>query len=215
MYRACNPQRPFLCPTKTILIIWQSEETYKTIFRDRFDVMQYAKNLACRGVVLCSVCHGQLKYHSSYRRYLQDEESNREQGWVAQVHCAACGKYPALLPEFIMPYKHYEAGVIEGVIAESENGVNVEKSGGCAADASTMRRWVKQFRERGAQAVGRLLSLLLELYNRHISLLKLQNRTLLKQLARLLREFPKPIPKNGNIVGKANSILTTKNCGFL
>jgi transposase-like protein len=114
-----------------------------------------------------------------------------------------------------MPYKHYESGVIEGVIAASENGVNVETSGGCAADASTMRRWIKQFKERGALAVGKLISLLLDLYDRHISLLKLQNRTLLKQLSRLLCEISKLKPKNGNIIGKANFILTTKNCGFL
>ena len=215
MYRACNPQRPFLLSNQDNLIIWQSEETYKTVFLVRSDVKQYAKDLACRGVVLCSFCHGRLKYHSSYRRYLKDEESNREQGWVAQVHCAACGKYPALMPAFIMPYKHYETEVIEGVIAESERGVNVEKSGGCAADASTMRRWVRQFKVRGAQAAGRLLSLLLDLYDRHVSMLKLQNRTLLKQLARLLREFPQPLPKNGSVIGKANSILTSKNCGFL
>jgi hypothetical protein len=197
------------------LIIWQSEETYKTVFLVRSDVKKYAKDLIRCGVVLCSKCHGRLKYHGSYRRYLRDEGSNREKGWVAQVHCAACGKYPALIPEFIMPYKHYNAEVIEGVIAGSENGVNVEKSGGCAADASTMRRWIKQFRKRGAQAVGWLISLLLDLYDRHISLLKLQSRTLLKQLARLLREFSKTIPKNGNIIGKTNIILTTKNCGFL
>jgi hypothetical protein len=177
--------------------------------------MQYAKGLIRRGVVLCSICHGWLKYHGSYRRYLKDEESNREKGWVAQVHCADCNVYPALIPEFIMPYKHYEAHVIESVISASEAGKNVEYLDGYAAEASTMRRWVKQFRERGAQAAGRLISLLVQLYGRHISLLKLQNRTLLKQLARLLREFPEPIPKNGNIIGKANIMLTTKNCGFL
>jgi len=112
-----------------------------------------------------------------------------------------------------MPYKHYSAEVIENVIAAYENGENVECLDGCAADISTMRRWVRQFKERGARAVGWLISILLDLYDMQISLLELQNKTLLKQLARLVREFP--ALKTGGIIGKANTVLTTQNCGFL
>ena len=195
------------------MIIWQTEETYKANFNDRAEVVRAAKGLARSGAVLCASCHGQLEFHGSYRRYLKDEESNREQGWVAQVHCEACGTYPALIPDFIMPYKHYSAEVIENVIAAYENGENVECLDGCAADISTMRRWVRQFKERGTRAVGWLLSILLDLYERQVSSLKLQNKTLLKQLARLLREFQ--TLKTGGIIGKANTILTTQNCGFL
>jgi transposase-like protein len=169
--------------------------------------------LVRRGAVLCALCHGQLKLHGCYPRCLKDEEGNREQGWVAQGHCESCGTYPALIPDLIMPYKHYSTEVIERVIAESEDGGNVEKLGGCAADVSTMRRWVRQFKERGARAAGWLLSVLLKLYERQISLLELQNKTILKQLARLLREFP--TFKTGGIIGKVNTILTTQNCGFL
>jgi len=211
--RACNPQRPFLLSIEDNLIIWQSEETYKTIFLIKSDVMQYAKDLICRGVILCSLCHGGLKYHGSYRRYLLDEDSNREQGWAAQVHCVTCNVYPALIPDFIMPYKHYKAEVVEKVIAAHGKGENVERLDGCAADISTMRRWIGQFEKRGELAVGWLISILLSVYERHVTLLELQNKTLLKQLARLLREFP--AIKTDSIIGKANIILTTQNCGFL
>jgi hypothetical protein len=112
-----------------------------------------------------------------------------------------------------MPYKHYSAEVIEGVIAESERGKNVERLDGYAADVSTMRRWVRQFKERGTRAAGWLLSILLKLYNRQVGLLELQNKMILKQLARLLREFP--AINTDSIIGKANIILTTQNCGFL
>ena len=211
--RACNPQRPFLLSIEDNLIIWQSEETYKTIFLIKSDVMQYAKDLICRGVILCSLCHGGLKYHGSYRRYLLDEDSNREQGWVAQVHCVTCNVYPALIPDFIMPYKHYKAEVVEKVIAAHGKGENVERLDGCAADISTMRRWIGQFEKRGELAVGWLISILLSVYERHVTLLELQNKTLLKQLARLLREFP--TLKTGRVIGRANIVLTTQNCGFL
>jgi len=176
-------------------------------------VIRVAKDLVRRGVVLCALCFGQFEFHVAYRRYLRDEDNNREQGWVAQVHCATCNVYPALIPDFIMPHKHYKAEVVEKVIAAREKGENVEYLDGCAADISTMRRWVRQFSERGALAVGWLHSILLNLYERQISLFELQNKTLLKQLARLLREFPKL--KIGRVIGRANIVLTTQNCGFL
>jgi len=199
--------------TQDNLIIWQSKESCKLDFTDRVSVENNAKDLIARGVVLCSICRNAFAYHGSYQRGLKDRDSSKEQGWVAQLRCDICKEYPALIPDFIMPYKHYKAEVIEAVITEYENGHNIEHTGGCAADISTMRRWVKQFKERGAQAVGWLLSVLLSLYNRRISLLKLQNMTLLRQLARLLYEFR--LPKTGGIIGRVNIILTTQNCGFL
>jgi hypothetical protein len=99
------------------------------------------------------------------------------------------------------------------VIGEAEAGNNVERLSGCAADATTMRRWVNQFRGRGVQAVGWLLSTLLTVYEKRIGSIELRNRTLLKQLTRLLREYP--IPEIGGVIGRSNIILTTQNCGFL
>jgi hypothetical protein len=195
------------------LIIWHSEESCKVNFTDRVSVEDNAKDLSSRGVVLCALCKGFFAFHRSYQRGLKDRDSSKEQGWVAQVRCDLCKKYPALIPDFIMPYKHYKAEVIESVIAEYESGLNIEHMDGCAADISTMRRWVRQFKERGAGAIGWLLSILLTLYNRRISLLKLQNMTLLRQLARLLCEFR--LPKTGGIISSVNIILTTQNCGFL
>jgi len=175
--------------------------------------MRTAKDLARRGAVLCARCAGQLRVHGCYWRHIKDEDGSRHYGWVVQGHCIPCNKFPALIPEFIMPHKHYMAEVIEGVIAESERGNVIEHLGGYAADVSTMRRWVRQFRERGAQAVGWLLSTLLTVYDQHIGSLKLRDMTLLKQLARLLCEYP--ASGNGAVIGKVNIVLTTHNCGFL
>ena len=112
-----------------------------------------------------------------------------------------------------MPHKHYKAEVIESVIAESEKGSVIEHLGGCAADVSTMRRWVVQFRERGARAAGWMVSILLTVYELHIGSIKLQNMTLLKRLARLLCEYP--ATKSFGVIGGVNIILTMHNCGFL
>jgi len=169
--------------------------------------------MTLRGVVLCVLCMGLIKYHSCYRRHIKDEEGHRHYGWVAQGHCVVCNKYPALIPEFIMPHKHYSAKVIEGVVAESEEGKVIEHLCGCAADISTMRRWLRQFKVRGARAVGWLVSTLLIVYELQIGSLELQHRTVLKRLARLLCEYP--LPESGGVIARVNIILTAHNCGFL
>jgi hypothetical protein len=166
--------------------------------------------MTSRGDVRCAHCNGPLKVHDCYRRHYRDDGGKRHYGWVAQGRCDACDVYPALIPEFLMPHKHYEAAVIEGVIMNYED---KEPLSDCAADNSTMRRWINQFKERGARAVGWLLSALFTVYGRYISALEMQNRSLLKQLARLLSEYP--VPEGGAIIGRANIVLTMYNYGFL
>jgi len=175
--------------------------------------MQAAWCLVLSGKVVCAICLGLLKINSCYRRHCRDENGTRLYGWVAQGHCEACKKYPSLIPEFIMPYKHYKAEVVERVVAESEGGGSVERLGGCSADVSTMRRWDRQFKVRGVKAVGWLVSTLITLRDIHVSSLELANRALLKQLARLLHEYPQL--RGDSVIGRTNIILTARNCGFL
>jgi len=195
------------------LIVWHSGEICNSNFFVKAEVKQTALLLVRRGDVVCAHCSGALTVHGCYSRHYRDEEGKRHYGWVAQGHCQACGKYPALFPDFLMPHKHYKTEVIESVIERSEAGTNFENFGGLAADISTMRRWARQFRVRAAQAVGLLLSVLAAVYARHVSSLEMRNRTLLKQLARLLLEFQ--LSEGGGVIGNANIILTTRNCGFL
>jgi hypothetical protein len=172
--------------------------------------MQTARELTLRNDVFCALCQGQLTVHGCYQRHFIDDGGNRHNGWIAQSCCRICRVYPSLIPDFLMPHKHYKAEVIEKAIFEAEE---KEVLSYCSADDSTMRRWVNQFKERGSQAVGWLLSALFILYNRHISTVELHNKSLLEQLAVLLREYR--IPWNGSIIGRVNIILTMYNYGFL
>jgi len=194
------------------LIVFQTDGICKANFFEKTEVMLAASDLMGRGAVLCNRCTGRLTLHGAYRRHCRDETGKRHYGWVAQGHCAVCFCYPSILPGFMMPHKHYMTEVIEAVITESESGRIIERFDGCAADVSTMRRWVRQFKTRGAAAVGWLLSALFELYNRHLNAIKLQNKKLLELLTRLLQEFTIP---GGSLFGRVNIILTTRNCGFL
>ena len=165
------------------------------------------------GEVVCALCSGMLSVHHCYSRHCRDEEGKRHYGWIAQGHCDACNVYPALIPSFIKPHKHYKADVIERVVEEAETGGNVEHSGGCAADVSTMRRWAREFKEHGEWAAGCLSSKLPIAQEEHVTPPNFQDMTLLQRLSLLLREYQ--LPEGGGVIGRANIILTTQNCGFL
>jgi len=154
-----------------------------------------------------------MSLHGAYRRHCRDNSGKRHYGWVVQGYCAACVCYHSILPNFIMPHKHYNCDVIESVIAAAEVGWIVEQSGICTADISTIRRWIRQFKVRGAVAVGWLLSILFEVFNTHIRAFELHNKKLLEQLSRLLCEFKNR--SSDSVLGAVNIILTTRNCGFL
>jgi len=165
--------------------------------------------LVRRREIVCPHCGGALTINGCYRRHYRDECGKRHYGWVAQGHCSVCRKYPSLLPHFLMSHKHYEAVVIERVIKNNDENC----PSNCAASDSTMRRWVNQFNERGAQAVGWLISILYAIYERRVSVIELHSKSLLKQLSRIIKEYQ--APKNGEVIGMANIILTMYNCGFL
>jgi hypothetical protein len=184
----------------------------KANFYDRVLVVQTVERMLRLGKALCARCGGPLAVHGCYPRHILDEYGARHDGWIAQGCCEACKKYPSLIPDFIIPYKHYEAAVIESAISKVEAEGRI-RLGDCPAAGSTVWRWVNQFEERGALAVGCLLAILYTVYGLHISALELQDRSLLKQLARLTREIP--IPEAGGVIGRVNVILTRYNSGYL
>jgi hypothetical protein len=53
--------------------------------------------------------------------------------------CPQCGHTHTELPNFIQPYKHYEASVIQDVVDGKSRDT-------CEADESTMRRWLAEHR---------------------------------------------------------------------
>jgi len=195
------------------LIVFHCEEISKANFLDKAEVKQTVRLKVRRGEIVCALCSGLLTVHGCYSRHCFDEAGERHNGWIAQGHCEACSVYPALIPSFIEPHKHYIADVIERVIKGAEAGDNIESISVCAADISTMRRWVREFKGRVQRVVSCLISGLPSVRKAYIGPHDLQNMTPLQQLARLLREYP---PKeSGGVIGRVNITLTTRNCGFL
>jgi hypothetical protein len=197
---------------KNNLIIINAGPMRKSNFYDRTQIIYTLCEQVRQGIIKCAKCNGLLKVHGCYRRHVMDGEGKRRDGWIAQGCCVACKKYPTLIPDFIMPYKHYEAAVIEAAISEDEEKCEAGSSES-PADESTIQRWVRQFRERGTEAVGRMQSIIYRVQGRHISILKIHNRRLLKQLDYLAQAISSG--NTGGVIGRVNAILTRYNSGFL
>jgi transposase-like protein len=195
-----------------MIIIHYPEGKNKETFYERLKVLQGAVVKLDSGGVMCPVCAGSLKLHGSYRRHLIDKVNVGHHGWIAQSYCAVCDKYHSLIPSFVLPYRQYEAEVIEeavssyeetGALALSESPVN----------NSTIYRWFRQFRDRGALALGWLLSILYDIYDAYVSVVELSAKGLLKQLDQLSRKILSGVGES--ILGRVNIILSRWNRGFL
>jgi hypothetical protein len=74
---------------------------------------------------------------------------------VQRFFCPPCKKTFTRLPSFLIPFKHYVAAEIEGVIGHIANGGRLINSPS-EADESTLRRWWKEFRHKLPQWAGLL-----------------------------------------------------------
>lgn len=65
---------------------------------------------------ICPLCRGDLKYYDKVRRIVRTKR--RETQWIKirRLKCVDCGALHRELPDFIFPYKQYEAEVILGVL---------------------------------------------------------------------------------------------------
>lgn len=64
----------------------------------------------------CPFCNGQLKYYDSVKRIVRTKNRITKHILIRRLKCSECGALHRELPEFLFPYKQYEAEVIIGVI---------------------------------------------------------------------------------------------------
>ena len=64
---------------------------------------------------ICPKCGGQLKYYDHVQRLVRTKFGNKK--WVAirRLRCCKCHAVHRELPDFIFPYKQYEADIIKGI----------------------------------------------------------------------------------------------------
>jgi hypothetical protein len=132
---------------------------------------------------------------------------------IQRVICTGCGKTHAVLPDFIKPYKHYCAAGIEFMLRDIENGVATEHAN-TVASTSTVKQWIKEFKNRGFQAVGALRALLHNVFDETINEIKLTGLKIFGALEHILDAFP-AIESNSLAIGDANIWLTNHMQEFM
>ena len=64
----------------------------------------------------CPKCGGQLKYYDSVKRIVRTKYGIKNQVSIRRLRCRKCRALHRELPDFLLPFKQYEAEIILGVI---------------------------------------------------------------------------------------------------
>nr|DAR15026.1 MAG TPA: MqsA [Caudoviricetes sp.] len=74
--------------------------------------------MVCQGKTECPNCKGSLRYYDSVKRIIKGKYGKKHYVLLGRYRCCQCGIIHRSLPENILPYKHYEAEIIFGVLDE-------------------------------------------------------------------------------------------------
>lgn len=103
----------------------------------------------------CGCGGGLLGYKGSYpRRVIAANGCDAEFG-VHRYRCRGCGKSVSFLPDFCVPYKHYGAAAISGMLAAllllgaSIRAAVAPTVNRASASRSAVCEWLRQFRRNG------------------------------------------------------------------
>ena len=66
---------------------------------------------------ICVECGGTLKYYDYVKRIVRTKGGDSWRVKIKRFKCEGCKRIRRMLPNYIFPYKHYEADIIQGVLA--------------------------------------------------------------------------------------------------
>ena len=102
----------------------------------------------------CPCCGGQLIYRDSRLRIRKHEGGDRDYLSIRRFRCTSCGSLHNELPDLLLPYKHYGAevisGVIDGIVTPQDQDSEDYPS------LSTMMYWLRWFQLNLANIEGYL-----------------------------------------------------------
>lgn len=105
---------------------------------------------------ICPVCQGTLRYRDSRPRIRKKEGVRKEHLMIRRFRCDNCQSYHNELPDCLVPYKHYEAEVIAGVLDEIVVPEDLDSED--YPSFRTMIRWFQWFQENLQRMEGYLRS---------------------------------------------------------
>ncbi len=132
--------------SKTMIII----SNYTLVLKDDIGVFVESSENSH----LCPVCQGMLRYRDSRPRIRKKEGGIKEHLMIRRFHCQNCHSYHNELPDCLVPYKHYEAEVIAGVLDEVILPDDLDSED--YPSFNTMLRWLQWFRENLQRIEGYL-----------------------------------------------------------
>lgn len=103
---------------------------------------------------LCPVCQGMLRYRDSRPHIRKKEGGMRERLMIRRFRCQNFHSYHNELPDCLVPYKHYEAEVIAGVLDEVILPDDLDSED--YPSFNTMLRWLQWFCENLQRIEGYL-----------------------------------------------------------
>jgi hypothetical protein len=155
------------------------------------------------GNIRCKICLCTMAKHSKYERGIKGTGA---QITIIVVWCSKCKKWHALLPDFLLPYKHYSGNEIESVIIDSaEEPVDHIQT---EASEATVRRWIKQIGARVTQAIS-ILKYLFRRAGQAVSEVAIDTGPGYSELEQILEMAPSFVKFSGNKLGLANIWLGT------
>lgn len=69
------------------------------------------------GELTCPSCGGYLKYYDSVRRIVRIKKGSKRWIRVRRLICSSCGSTHRELPDYLIPYRHYDVRIIEGFLS--------------------------------------------------------------------------------------------------
>jgi hypothetical protein len=154
------------------------------------------------GNVRCELCLRPMAVHSSYKRGIKE---TGERINITMVWCKKCRNWHALLPDFVLPHKHYSGNEIESVIIDGQAVVSQIET---EASESTVRRWLSQIGERIEQAIGKL-KYHFGRKGRVVNEVEIKAGYCYSELEQLLELAPTAVKYSGNNLGLTNIWLGT------
>ena len=165
--------------------------------------LKIIKLAIAKGELLCEKCLRRLAVHSSYPRGIKETGGEIR---ITMVWCSKCRIWHAVLPDFLLPNKHYSGNEIESVIIDGEttpvNQIDTK------ASELTVKRWLKQICERIVQAVGKL-KYHFGREGRSVNEVKIDAGYCYSELEQVLEIAPRSVKYCGNKLGLANIWLRT------
>lgn len=150
-------------------------------------ILPYSKHPAQDRPKECPYCGGKVHKHGTRLRLVR-ATGIKKRCCVWRFCCTKCGKTFTRLPWFLLPFKHYIAQEIEGVLCYLYSGGKFSKAPS-EAEESTLRRWWEEYSDKMPQWAGLLESRIYKVFRQAPGIIKLPANPL-KRLETALSGLP-------------------------